>query len=224
MTRKRNDPLYVRWQYGLGRAAVFTSDAKSRWAADWIHWPGFDKFWINVTRDLLPHSDRIGSHQRISIAANQDLVVNYHLAAGQAEPEQVPEIFVMGPDGFQKPIEVVRTAAGHLSKDVCISANCAACSAFVRWPILRAFPEVGFYRQQEEMLDYGSNAALLRQIATLTGGDFNPAAQEVFRNGGRSLPTTWRLWPGLLAAAIVLTIVELLVRKWRGIFQSFSAR
>jgi len=25
------DPLLVRWQYGLGRAAVFTSDAKNRW-------------------------------------------------------------------------------------------------------------------------------------------------------------------------------------------------
>src|SRR5260221_6373831 len=30
------DPLLVRWQYGLGRAAVFTSDAKSRWAAGWL--------------------------------------------------------------------------------------------------------------------------------------------------------------------------------------------
>ena len=28
----RRDPLLVRWQYGLGRAAVFASDAKSRWA------------------------------------------------------------------------------------------------------------------------------------------------------------------------------------------------
>jgi hypothetical protein len=46
----------------------------------------------------------------------------------------------------------------------------------------------------------------------------------VFRSGGRRIPTVWRLWPGLLAAAIVLTIVELLVRKWRGIFQSFNSR
>ena len=39
----REDPLLVRWQYGLGRAAVFTSDAKNRWAANWVQWPGFDK-------------------------------------------------------------------------------------------------------------------------------------------------------------------------------------
>src|SRR5258708_39726000 len=29
------DPLLLRWQYGLGRAGVVSSDAKSRWAADW---------------------------------------------------------------------------------------------------------------------------------------------------------------------------------------------
>ena len=41
----KHEPLLVRWQYGLGRSAVFTSDAKARWAASWIYWKGFDKFW-----------------------------------------------------------------------------------------------------------------------------------------------------------------------------------
>ena len=50
------DPLLVRWQYGLGRSVVFTSDAKNRWAENWVSWPGFDTFWANVTRDLLPHA------------------------------------------------------------------------------------------------------------------------------------------------------------------------
>ena len=28
---EKKDPLLVRWQYGLGSSAIFTSDAKSRW-------------------------------------------------------------------------------------------------------------------------------------------------------------------------------------------------
>src|SRR5215467_3606648 len=48
----REDPLLVRWQYGLGRASVFTSDAKNRWAANWVSWPGFDRLWANIFRDL----------------------------------------------------------------------------------------------------------------------------------------------------------------------------
>ena len=56
LTVDEKDPLLVRWQYGLGRAVVFTSDAKSRWAANWMNWPGFDKLWTNLFRDLLPHA------------------------------------------------------------------------------------------------------------------------------------------------------------------------
>ena len=49
-------PLLARWQYGLGRAAVFASDAKTRWASDWVTWKGYDKFWTNLSRDLLPRA------------------------------------------------------------------------------------------------------------------------------------------------------------------------
>src|SRR6185312_14923562 len=45
LTVDGTDPLLTRWQYGLGRAVVFSSDAKSRWAANWLTWPGFDKLW-----------------------------------------------------------------------------------------------------------------------------------------------------------------------------------
>jgi Mg-chelatase subunit ChlD len=219
---ERNDPLYVRWQYGLGRSAVFTSDAKSRWAADWINWPGFDKFWINVTRDLLPHATASDAAAVLD-AANNDLVVSYHLAGGAKEPEQVPRIFVIGPEGFQKPIEVARTAAGAYEGRLHIGE---LRGLFRIRPLedSTAFPEVGFYRQQEETQDYGSNPRLLRQISSMTGGSFNPDSHEVFRASGRRIQAVWRLWPGLLGAAIALTIVELLVRKWRGIFQAFTAR
>ena len=44
----KEDPLLVEWQYGLGRSAVFTSDAKNRWAVDWVNWPGFDRLWTNI--------------------------------------------------------------------------------------------------------------------------------------------------------------------------------
>jgi hypothetical protein len=219
---ERNDPLYVRWQYGLGRSAVFTSDAKSRWAADWINWPGFDKFWINVTRDLLPHATASDATAVLD-AANNDLVVSYHLAGGTKEPEQVPRIFVMGPEGFEKPIEVARTASSAYEGRLHIGE---LRGLFRIRPLedSEAFPEVGFYRQQEEMQDYGSNPRLLQQISALTGGTLNPAPEDVFRANGRRIVAVWRLWPALLALAIALTIVELFVRKWRGIFQSLRGK
>ena len=38
--------------------------------------------------------------------------------------------------------------------------------------------------------------------------------------GGRYVDSTIRLWPGLLALALVLNLVELTMRKWRGILES----
>jgi hypothetical protein len=79
----------------------------------------------------------------------------------------------------------------------------------------RAFPEIGLYLPEPEMTDFGEDAGLLRQIASFTGGRFEPQVKEVFDAGGRWLPVKLQLWPGLLAAALVLNFVEVLLRRLR---------
>jgi Mg-chelatase subunit ChlD len=213
----KRDPLYVRWQYGLGRSGVFTSDAKSRWAESWVTWSGFDKFWINVTRDLLAHTDQSEATAQFDMA-NGDILVSYNLGPGVTEPSDVPEIFALGPNGFQKAIEVQRIGPRVYRGRLHIGR---LNGLFRIRPVSesRAFPEVGLYRQQEELQDYGSNRALLAQISNLTGGRFNPSPASVFDVGGRSISTNWEIWPGLLGLAIALTIAELVARKWSGIVQ-----
>jgi hypothetical protein len=212
---QKKDPLYVRWQFGLGRAAVFTSDAKSRWAQAWVTWPGYDKFWINVSRDLLPHVKTTDADSSFD-SANGDLVVNYRLAPSVAETAQVPAIYALGPDGFQKPVNMRkisdRAYQGHV--------HIGEMTGLFRIRPLQdsaAFPETGFYRQDQESHDYGTNEALLRQISALTGGRFNPAPADVFDSGGRTIYSDWQLWPLFLGLAIALTLAELIVRKWSGL-------
>jgi uncharacterized membrane protein len=216
---EKHDPLYVRWQYGLGRAAVFTSDAKSRWAEGWVAWPGFDKFWINASRDLLAHTDRSEASAQFD-SANGDLVVTYHLGAGVPDPATVPAIYVLGPNHFEKPIQVHKVAGGLYQGRLRIGP---VKGLFRIRPVSEAsaFPEVGLYRRQEELQNYGSNQALLAQISALTGGKFNPPPSSIFDRGGRALYTQWDLWPMLLGLAIALTVAELITRKWSGLVQSF---
>ena len=217
----KKDPLYVRWQYGLGRAAVFASDAKSRWAENWISWPGFDKFWINVSRDLLTHAERSEASAQFD-TANDDILVTYHLGPGVTEPATIPPIYVLGPHGFQKPIDVEKTAPGLYHGRLHVGH---ARGLFRIRPLneTSAFPEVGLYRQQAEMQDYGSNEALLAQISAFTGGRFRPSPDAIFDSGGRTIYTTWQLWPALLGLAIGLNITELIVRKWSGIVGRFRS-
>jgi uncharacterized membrane protein len=222
LTADREDPLLVRWQYGLGRAAVFASDAKNRWAANWVTWPGFDKLWANIFRDLLPHA--VASETSADFdRASDELVIDYRLARDVAEPKTAPDIFVIGPNGFQRPLAVAKVAAGHYRGRVKIGA---VQGLFRIRPLAesRAFPEVGFYRQEDEMQEYGNNEALLRQIASATGGRFNPPPRDVFQASGRSVASVMDLWPGLLALAVALNLAELILRKWKGLLEALRLR
>jgi len=216
------DPLLVRWQYGLGRAAVFASDAKSRWAASWVTWNGFDRLWTNIFRDLLPHGNESEAVARYD-APNEELVVEYHLSDQASEPTALPELFAIGPGSFRKPLDVSRVSPGNFRARVRIGA---LEGLFRVRPLneSRVFPEVGLYRQESELSDYGSNEALLKSIAQATGGRFNPSPRRIYENNSAAIESTTRLWPGLLALALLLNLIELTTRKWRGILESFRSR
>src|SRR5205814_4189691 len=49
----KDRPLLARWQFGLGKAVVFTSDVKDRWAVDWLSWNGYSKFWAQTIRESM---------------------------------------------------------------------------------------------------------------------------------------------------------------------------
>jgi hypothetical protein len=213
-----HDPLFVRWQYGLGRAAVFTSDAKSRWAASWIEWQSFDRLWANIARDLLPHAQASEATAEYD-GSSDELVINYRLGRKVDDPGTIPDVYVFGPNGFRTAVKVAKIAAGSYRGKVHIGRNQGL---FRVRPLVesRAFPEIGFYRQQDELTDYSSNEPLLRQIAKSTGGKFNPAVKEIFDAGGRSVPSVMELWPALLALAVLLNLTELILRKWKGLWDA----
>ena len=211
-----------RWQYGLGRAAVFTSDAKNRWAANWVAWRGFDKLWANIFRDLLPHAESSEAGAEFD-RASSELVVDYHLGRNVPEPAAIPDIYAFGPNGFQSPLKVAKIAAGHYRARVAIGERQGL---FRVRPLAesRAFPEVGLYRQEDEMLEYGANDQLLHQVAEATGGRYNPPLNNIFDSTGRAIPATLDLWPFLLVLALALNVAELVMRKWRGLWEGLRLR
>jgi uncharacterized membrane protein len=213
------DPLLVRWQYGLGRAAVFTSDAKSRWAEAWVRWPGFDPFWVNVVRDLLPHSEAGRAEVRLD-GGTGELTASYRLAAGVAEPAAPPEVFVLGGGGFRRPLAIRKLAPGAWEGRVRLGR--AAEGLFRIRPLEESsvFPEAGLYLPERELSEFGNREELLRGIADFTGGRFEPPPARLFETDGRGVPATLNLWAGLLGLAAAVNLGELVHRKWRGITSS----
>lgn len=50
LTAPDGSPILAHWQYGVGKSLAFTSDAKARWATEWVGWDGFQSFWSQAVR------------------------------------------------------------------------------------------------------------------------------------------------------------------------------
>jgi uncharacterized membrane protein len=46
------DPLLATWQYGMGKAAAFTSDLSPNWGADWVGWDRYLPFVKQLVTDI----------------------------------------------------------------------------------------------------------------------------------------------------------------------------
>ncbi len=209
MLAGEEDPLFVRWQHGLGRAAVFTSDAKDRWATNWVAWNGFDTFWANALRDVLPRS--AAAEVETDFDSTTDEVVVRYTHAQEAADTSPPAVFAIGPSGYRQVATPKPVQGGYEARFPARGLH----GMFRIRPeeSSRAFPETAHYRENSELLRYGSDSELLASIASATGGRTNPAPEQVFARDGRSVARNMHLWPLLLALAVLLNLVELLARK-----------
>ena len=71
----RDDPLLAQWQYGLGRAVAWTSDARQQWAAPWIGTQAFGTLTAQLVAWTLPPQDEQGIDVQFSPGRDGDLNV-----------------------------------------------------------------------------------------------------------------------------------------------------
>lgn len=119
LATEKGDPLLSWWRYGLGMTAAFTSDAKTRWAAEWMTWPGYGKFWTQVVRQTMRKSDTRG----IQVAANQasgqtQVAVDAVNELGQFLNDAKVEMTVIQPGLKQDKHALVQTAPGRYENQV----------------------------------------------------------------------------------------------------------
>ncbi len=77
----RKDPLLIEWAYGLGHVAIFSSDAKSQWATDWLAWRGFDAFWTDVALSVVKGVQQASINVRLD-ENREELIADYAGARG----------------------------------------------------------------------------------------------------------------------------------------------
>lgn len=217
LVSEAGDPLLSWWRYGLGMSVAFTSDAKSRWAAEWLSWPGFSKFWAQVVRHTMRKSEtkgvlvdlqRTGARARLRVD-----VVDPH---GQFVNGAEGQLTVIDPRLTEQTLPLTQVAPGRYAADVDVPHPGA-------WHLQALLRKDGqLVHQQSRGLVVGypdelklrpTNAALLQALAASTGGRYDVPAGDVFVNERLEAARTTPLWPWLLTAALVLFVFDVGLRR-----------
>ena len=221
LVSERGDPLLAVWRFGLGKTAAFTSDAKSRWAADWLGWPGYGVFWAQVTRDIMRTTRGVGNETAITREGDTGRIAvdsvdsNGNFVNGLSSSARL-----IGPDKVDVEVPLQQTAPGRYEASLPMEnigtylVNVRQATAGDNPEIVSSYTRTHTISYQPEYRRLGTNTGLLREIASLSGGKFDPSPEEVFAIGDDdALPVRRPLWPWLLGTAAALFVIDVALRR-----------
>jgi uncharacterized membrane protein len=111
---ERGDPVLATWQYGLGRAAAWTSDAKGQWAGDWVRWDGFNTFVAQLTNWVMPQPADEGLQTAItSDGARTTIEVNSRDSANRPRDFLDTQASIVGPDLVSQTVTLAQVGPGR---------------------------------------------------------------------------------------------------------------
>lgn len=215
LATERGEPLLTTWRYGLGQAAAFTSDAKARWAGEWLNWPGYGKFWSQVVRGLLRKSDAAAFEVTTrETGGDLELQIDAVTPDGAFRNRLPITVAIRGEDDTTSQFPAVQSAPGRYNVKVPLPIEGTTVIS-VNSPEL---PDGGIAlahsrRYPREFLSTATNEDLLRRI----GARFDPPPSEVFTRSDRQLPRRKDFSNYFLIAALSLLPLDIFLRRrtWR---------
>ncbi|MDA8226565.1 MAG: VWA domain-containing protein [Desulfitobacterium hafniense] len=211
------DPVLARWHYGLGKAIAWTSDAKGRWAGEWVDWQAFPQFWGKVISWTLPED--AGSGMNVNTTREGGLGrIGVDIPEERRKAHDI-QAKVIGPDGSASEIILPATGPGQYRTDFSMEQP----GAYMLQVVEKAGNKV--VRQQTaglvqpyspEFLLQPEQGKFLEQLAEAGGGQvldpahFNSVAQLVVPEIKGKIP----LWLQLLMFAVLLFPIDIAARRF----------
>ena len=217
LTTEKGDPLLAWWRYGLGMTVAFTSDAKSRWSAEWLSWPGYSKFWAQVVRHAMRKSDAKGAFVQVD---RKDGIARVTLDSirtdGKFLNEAVAELTVIEPRGGERKVAMTQTApgryVGEFPADQAGSYHMSMTQQVKgQQPMQQSRGLVVNY--DDELRIRPTDENWLESVARASGGSFRPEPEAVFAPDERSASRPVPLWPYLLMVAAVIFLADVALRR-----------
>jgi len=213
LVTERGEPLLATWRYGLGQCAAFTSDAKARWASEWLTWPGYGKFWAQLVRGIMRKTGRS----------------NLQVTARESGDRLMLHIDAVSPDGtFLNELPVIVTSiseAGETKSTPAIQDAPGSYTASIDTP-LKGSQGISTHYQPSgeflmthtrpypaEFLTTETDKIFLNQLSTIGRGKFNPAPGEIFARPTRKITRRFDLTNYFLILALLLFPLDIYLRR-----------
>ncbi len=230
METDSGEPLLARWRVGLGWSLAWTSDLKNRWAVEWIRWPRWQAFWTQLVREhmrtrrreeLGMRAEVVDGEVRASVDAIRDddrfengLTSEMVLRGPWPDTtEQRVAMRQVGPGRYEAALPLERYGAFSLRA---VHRRDGQVVAESRGRVDHPYPR--------EYATLEPDVGLLNALAAATGGAVDPSARAMFDARGESLRHRAPVWKYPVMLAVVMMLIDLLLRRVRVFDRGFRAR
>jgi uncharacterized membrane protein len=218
---ERGEPLLARWRVGLGQVVAWTSDVKNRWAAEWLAWPGYQKFWAQLVRTTMRHKQLEGYDMHAQVVAGVARVTVDAVSRDDRFVNDLDTVLqVVDPRDSKVKREIVmnQTAAGRYEAEFPVDRY----GTYVLKAVHKRDGQVVAESQGAVALPYPAeylrstpNLEPLRQAAVITGGKDRPQPAAVFSRDGERITYHKDLWPYVLLLTACAFVLDVFLRRVR---------
>jgi uncharacterized membrane protein len=217
---EKGDPLLAHWQYGLGRAVAFTSDARAKWAKNWLGWERYKQFWSQIAQWSLRRLENADFSSEVVIDKGEG-VINVEALDEKGNYRNFLNLqaTVVSPKGERHVVRVEQTGPGHYeakfpTKEVggyLVNLMQVENGQAVAGQVVGA--SVNF---SPEFAAADPNFNLLKRIADAGGGkvlDPMKVTESPFTHDRIKTRRPLDLWEWLVRLAIILFVLDVGVRR-----------
>ena len=212
----KSDPLLVSHQSGKGRSTAFTSDANGRWSSQWISWPLFQKFWLEVVNSLRSNGDSDGEQIEFDLRHQiQGDTLLLQLSLFSEEFASLPiKAEITGPDSRTQQVDF-RMESTPGKSSAALSDVIAGRHDITLQVGDSKLPAVAIHISGEsfkEVIGRGFDLNMLYRLGEQSGGELNPTRERLMRSA-KPIVTKQDLSKYLIFLALLLLLLEVYLRE-----------